>query len=116
MAEGEHGSLGDLPADRPFPGVVRRSFSSRQATFAEYRFEPRASFPLHAHAQEQITVVERGEIEMTIGGRSVTMRAGDWSITPPDVEHGVVAGREGARFVAIVAPSRSRADEQGLGR
>lgn len=60
-------------------------------------------------------MVEDGEIEMTIGGRRLTMRAGDWSIAPPEVEHGVVAGRDGARFVAIVAPSRSRADEYDVG-
>ncbi len=108
------GSFGSLPADEPFPGVVRTSFSSRHATVASYVFSPGAHFPLHSHPQEQITLVEEGEVVMTMEGESRSLAAGEWSVVAPNVEHGVRAGREGARIVAIVVPRRDHPDDLRL--
>jgi quercetin dioxygenase-like cupin family protein len=103
------GSLAGARADEPFPGVRRRSFDSDRATVTSYSFEPGARFPLHRHREEQITLVEEGEIEFVVDGGTERLRAGDWTIVGPDVEHGVVAGPDGARFLAIVVPRRSEA-------
>ena len=111
MAAIKRGSLTALPTERPFPGVTRASFSSEHATLASYRFEPGARFPLHSHPQEQITLVEEGEVEVTIAGSTLSMQPGDWAIAPADVEHGLVAGPNGARVIAIVVPRRGHADE-----
>jgi quercetin dioxygenase-like cupin family protein len=108
------GSFASLPADEPYPGVVRRSFSSRHATVANYVFSPGARFPLHSHSQEQITLVEEGEVTMTMEGESRRLVAGEWSVVAPHVEHGVRAGREGARIVAIVVPRRNDPDDLRL--
>ena len=100
------GRLGDLPAEQPYPGLERRTFDSDAATVNEYRFEPGARFPLHRHPEEQITLVEEGEVEMTIGGRRERLAAGGWSVAAPDVEHGITAGEAGARILAILVPRR----------
>jgi quercetin dioxygenase-like cupin family protein len=47
---------------------------------------------------------------MTIEGRVSQLRAGDWSVVAPDVEHGITAGPEGARILAIVVPRRAGPD------
>jgi quercetin dioxygenase-like cupin family protein len=65
---------------------------------------------LHRHPQEQITLIEAGGVEMTVGDRMEPMSAGDWSVIGPDLEHGLRAGPEGARVVAIVIPRRASAD------
>ena len=109
------GSFRSLPADEPFPGIVRTSFSTRQATVASYVFSPGAHFPLHSHPQEQITLVEDGEVVMMMGGESRTLVAGEWSVVAPHVEHGVRAGRQGARIVAIVVPRRDHPDDFRVG-
>lgn len=96
----------DLPADEIYEGVIRRSFSSTQATVTSYSFAPGASFPRHRHAQEQITLVEAGEAEMTVGDQVDSLSAGDWTVVAADVEHGLRAGPAGARIVAIVIPRR----------
>ena len=105
------GSFGALPGDEVFPGVRRSSFSSERATVASYVFGPGARFPLHSHPQEQITLIEEGEVVMTVDGAERRLVAGDWSVVAPGVEHGIRAGREGARVVAIVMPRRERPDE-----
>lgn len=104
-------TFGDLSPDEPFPGVRRQSFSTTGATITRYSFEPGASFPLHSHGQEQITVVEEGRVEMTIDGEPLSLDAGAWSVVARSVPHGIVAGDEGARIVAIVVPRRDRPDD-----
>jgi quercetin dioxygenase-like cupin family protein len=104
------GSFESLDADEPYPGILRRSFDSAGATVTEYRFAPAATFPLHKHPQEQITLIAEGEIEITVGERVSRLRAGGWSVVAPDIEHGIIAGSEGARVLAIVVPRRPAAD------
>jgi quercetin dioxygenase-like cupin family protein len=101
------GSLDGLPVETPFPGVRRRTFSSQHATVAEYSFDPDACFPLHRHAQEQITLVLEGDVELVADGRSERLGEGDWSVLAADVEHGIRAAASGARFLAVLVPRRS---------
>jgi quercetin dioxygenase-like cupin family protein len=108
------GSLDALPSEQPFAGVTRRALTTARMTIASYAFEPGATFPLHSHSQEQWTLVENGSVEMTIAGRTARMGVGEWSLVDPGVEHGITAGEEGARILAIIAPPRASADEYEL--
>ena len=107
----EVGTFGGIAEEEPFPGVRRRSFDAAGATVTEYRFEPGASFPSHRHAQEQITMLTEGAVSMTIDGEATEIGPDGWSVVAPEVEHGITAGDEGARFTAIVVPRRGAADE-----
>lgn len=106
----ERGRFEELPPEEVYAGVVRRSFSSAQATVTSYTFEPGAAFPLHRHPQEQITLIESGEVEMTVGNQVEPLTAGDWNVVEPDLAHGLRAGPSGARVLAIVVPRRETAD------
>jgi quercetin dioxygenase-like cupin family protein len=110
MTDAVVGSFATLAADEPYPGVTRRKFDSAGATVTSYEFEPGASFPLHRHPQEQITLVEAGSVAMTIGSREQEIASGGWSVVAGGVEHGITAGPEGARIVAIIVPRRAGAD------
>lgn len=107
----EVGNFAALPEEEPFPGVRRRRFDADGATVTEYRFEPGATFPNHRHAQEQITMIAEGVVSMTIDGEASEIGPGGWSVVGPDVDHGITAGDEGARFLAVVTPRRGAADE-----
>ena len=100
------GRFDDLPAEEPEPGVRRRTVQSEHATVAEYAFAAGARFPLHAHPQEQVTLVLEGDVDLTVAGRTARLAAGAWSVVPGGVEHGVTAGPGGARIVALVVPRR----------
>lgn len=114
MGESSGGSFDGLPADQPYPGVERRSFDSREATVTRYSFAPDASFPLHRHPQEQVTLIERGTVELSVGGSLRRLEEGDWSVVAPGVEHGIRAGARGARVLAIVVPRRTHSDAYDL--
>lgn len=105
------GSFDSLPVDEPFEGVRRHAFSTPRATVSRYSFEPGATFPLHSHPQEQITLIESGTVEMTIDGEPSRLGGGEWSVVGSEVEHGITAGPEGARIVAFIAPPRQQLDE-----
>jgi quercetin dioxygenase-like cupin family protein len=106
----ELGRFEQLVPDEPYPGLERRTFDAAGATVNEYRFRPGARFPVHSHPQEQITLVEEGEIELTVREEVTRLEAGAWSVVGGDVPHGIRAGEHGARIVAIVVPRRSSAD------
>jgi len=100
------GSFDELPVESPYPGIHRASFDSAGATVTRYRFEAGARFPLHRHGQEQLTMITRGRVIFTVGGRPYELGCGDWSVVPGGVEHGLQAGDQGAEFLAVVVPRR----------
>jgi quercetin dioxygenase-like cupin family protein len=104
------GRFDDLPVETPFEGVRRRTFHSAGATVASYELDPGARFPLHRHPEEQVTVVQRGEIVLHAGDRAERQGVGCWSVVPGGVEHGIEAGASGAAFLILVVPRRNRAD------
>lgn len=108
------GNIEALPADTVYDGVTRRSFSSERATVTIYTFAAGAQFPRHLHPQEQITLIQAGDVNMTIGDRLERLSAGDWSVVEPDVEHGIIAGPNGATVVAIVVPRRDSPDAYAI--
>ena len=105
------GSFAGIEAETPYLGIRRRTFHSERMTFSEYTFAPGATFPLHRHTQEQVTLIEAGEVRLTAGGATETFAAGAWSVMPAGVEHGITAGPDGARIVAILSPRRRSAGE-----
>ena len=104
----QFGSFDAVPVDEPWPGVRRTAFDTTRATVTRYEFEPGAVFPLHRHPQEQITVLEAGEAEFTVGDEVKVLHPGAWSVVPPGVEHGMTAGRTERHPVPIPVPSSSR--------
>ena len=111
MGDHEHGTLSALDEEEVYDGVRRRTFSSAQATVNSYSFAPGGTFPIHRHPNEQITIVEEGSVQLTVGGATESLSVGAWSVVAPDVEHGITAGPDGARILAIVVPRRDRSDE-----
>lgn len=77
-----------IEASEVFPGVVRQALTSSASTIVRYTYHPGCTFPTHHHPEEQITVVHSGEIEFTVAGETVTLRAGQVAVIPGGVPHG----------------------------
>lgn len=111
IPEHVHGKLEELTPEEVFDGVERRSFSSEHTTFSSYRFQPGGTFPIHRHPAEQVTIVLEGSVRFTVAGEEHQLGPGEWSVIAGEVEHGITAGAEGARLIAMVSPRRERSDE-----
>lgn len=60
---------------------------------------------LHNHHHSQVTYVESGEFEMTIGEEVKTIKAGDSYYIPPFVMHGCVCTKAG-KLIDVFSPLR----------
>ena len=66
---------------------------------------------LHNHYHSQVTYVQSGEFEMTIGDQVKTISAGDSYYIPPHVMHGCVCKKDGM-LIDVFSPFREDFIEQ----
>jgi quercetin dioxygenase-like cupin family protein len=105
-----HGAVANGEAEAPFDGVTRIAGQAERSTITAYAFEPGGEFPIHAHPEEQITVVLEGTVVFTVEGERHELGAGETFVVGSELEHGLRAGPDGARFLAVIVPRRERPD------
>jgi len=71
-----------------YPGIHRQTIVTCESTVTRYIYHPGCVFPMHQHPEEQVTIVHSGEIEFTVGGATVVLRAGQIAIIPGNLPHG----------------------------
>lgn len=96
-----------VPPSQPHPGVVAWRVDLEGATVVRYEFAPGASFPLHAHDEEQVLLVVEGRVEMREGDGVLKLFPGGAAVTPAGVPHGLVAPSTRAVVVNVIVPRRS---------
>lgn len=77
-----------VEANEVFPGIVRQALTTDTSTIVRYTYHTGSVFPIHQHPEDQVTLVHSGEIEFTVGGETVVLRAGQIAIIPGDTPHG----------------------------
>jgi quercetin dioxygenase-like cupin family protein len=71
-----------------FPGVSAHSIGGEQVLLCRVQYEPGATVPRHSHEHtEQVMFVTEGELEMTVGSETRTLRAGDVVVVNRGIEH-----------------------------
>ncbi|MEL6717898.1 MAG: cupin domain-containing protein [Bacteroidota bacterium] len=60
---------------------------------------------LHNHHHSQVTYIQSGEFEMTIGDQVKTIKAGDFYYIPPMVMHGCTCTKDG-QLIDVFSPMR----------
>ena len=100
-----HYEWNQVPAEQLSPQITRRAIHSGNMTVARLELLKDAVVSQHSHHNEQITMVERGALNFSIGGGEKMVRAGETLVIPPNVPHGVVALEDTVVF-DVFAPSR----------
>jgi quercetin dioxygenase-like cupin family protein len=85
-----------IPADEmivrnPVPGAVGKIVHNEESTLALWTFEEGTELPAHEHPHQQIALVVEGTLELTVGGETSTLSAGDSACIPGNVVHGARA-------------------------
>ncbi len=88
------------------PGLTLRTAWLENMLLSNIDLLPNAVIPAHQHPQEQISVILSGEVTMTIAGETRLLKPGDICLVAGNVEHGGLAGAEGARMIDIFSPVR----------
>jgi quercetin dioxygenase-like cupin family protein len=87
-------------------GVQRKIYGyDDQIMLVKAKFEAGAVGPLHEHYHVQVTYVESGVFEMTIGDEKKIIRKGDGYYVPPHAVHGCVCVEPGI-LIDVFAPHR----------
>jgi quercetin dioxygenase-like cupin family protein len=71
-----------------FPGVNLHAIGGEQVLLCRVVYDPGKTVQRHAHPEsEQVMVVVEGEVEVTIGAETKTMRTGDACVMNRGIEH-----------------------------
>ena len=68
-------------------------------------FEEGAQGYIHSHVHSQVTYIESGEFDVTVGNETRTLVAGDCFFMEPWAEHGAVCKRAGV-LIDVFSPLR----------
>jgi len=71
--------------------ITRQLAVGQNEMIGRLRLAKGAVVPPHKHVSEQITMIMSGALKFAIGGKDVTVRAGEVLVIPPNVVHSAVA-------------------------
>lgn len=86
-------------------GITGYYVHGDKMTFGYVELEAGSSIPLHHHAQEQITYIIEGELEMMIGGNACLLTAGMYHVIPSNTPHSAVA-KTACKVIDAFSPVR----------
>jgi quercetin dioxygenase-like cupin family protein len=87
-----------------YPGVWLQAIGGEQVLLCRVRYEPGKHVVRHSHPEaEQLMAIIGGEVTMTIGDETRTLRAGDVVVVNRGVEHELVS-EPGVEFFEALAP------------
>jgi quercetin dioxygenase-like cupin family protein len=96
----------EIPWEDLGNGIQRQVFGyDDKIMLVKVRFEKGAIGELHEHPHTQITYVESGIFQMTIGSEKKILEQGDGFYVPPHAIHGIVCLHPGI-LVDVFAPMR----------
>jgi quercetin dioxygenase-like cupin family protein len=96
-----------VPEEEVIPGITRQIIHGERQTMVRYVYQPGSVFPVHAHPEEQITVVLTGRIAFDINGVHHELGPGEVAVIPGDTPHGArVVGDEIVETINALSPRR----------
>src|ERR1700761_5546563 len=99
-------SLSDTPSFALAAGATARALFGERSMLNRVELEPGATVALHSHPHEQLGLMLRGSMTMTIGDEQREIHEDDAYLVPPGGTHGATAGTAGAVLLDVFAPVR----------
>jgi len=87
-------------------GVTRQMLGfNDQIMMVKVWFEEGAQGYIHRHFHSQVTYVESGEFDVTVGSETKTLVGGDCFFMEPNIDHGAVCKKAGV-LIDVFSPLR----------
>ncbi len=84
-------NFNQLPIEQITPMIGRRFIIGTQISVIQWILKKGTVLSLHHHLNEQVTRVDKGELEVYSQGQKYVMEPGDIMIFPPNVPHEFIA-------------------------
>ncbi|HEY0304347.1 MAG TPA: hypothetical protein VGC44_05205 [Longimicrobiales bacterium] len=101
----------ELRLDRHASALVHDEANSRVVFFA---LAPGQQVPVHTSASTVVVTVTHGSGTFVGQDSKSSLAIGESAVYQPNEPHGMTAGEQGLRFVAVISPSPAR--DSGNGR
>ena len=96
----------DTPTEFVDEGMTRQLLGfNNQIMMVKVWFEEGSQGYIHSHFHSQVTYIESGEFEVTVGDETKTLVAGDCFFMLPNVDHGSVCKKAGV-LIDVFSPVR----------
>ncbi len=96
----------DIPWEEVGPGLKRQVLAfDDKIMLVKVKFDAGGIGELHDHFHSQVTYVESGEFELTIGDQTRTLKGGDSFYIPPNISHGCIC-TQGGVLIDVFSPLR----------
>ncbi|MFL5811440.1 MAG: cupin domain-containing protein [Flavisolibacter sp.] len=96
----------EIPWTDAGAGIKRQVYGyDERVMMVKVKFEKNAVGTPHEHMHTQVSYVESGEFEMTIGGKKKIVKQGDGFYVPPHVVHGCLCLQPGI-LIDVFSPLR----------
>jgi quercetin dioxygenase-like cupin family protein len=84
-----HYRWADVPNEQITSTIARRFITGDSVTVGRFELKQGGVVPLHAHANEQISIVLTGALRFTIDGQETIVRSGEVMQIPGNAAHQV---------------------------
>ena len=96
----------DTPWENAGPGIKRQVYGyDKSVMLVKVAFEKGATGVLHEHMHVQVSYVESGRFEVTIGDEKKILKEGDGFYVPSHVIHGCICLEAGV-LIDVFSPMR----------
>ena len=106
MKTGAFLSGADTPTEVVDEGVTRQILGfNGQIMMVKVWFEEGSQGYIHSHYHSQVTYIESGEFDVTVGEETRTLVEGDCFFMEPNISHGAVCRKAGV-LIDVFSPHR----------
>ncbi|MFK7829610.1 MAG: cupin domain-containing protein [Congregibacter sp.] len=96
----------DIPKEEIGVGIKRQILGfNNQIMMVKVCFEAGAEGYLHSHYHSQVTYVESGEFDVTVGEETKVLVGGDCFFMQPNIRHGAICKKAGV-LIDVFSPLR----------
>jgi len=85
----EHHRWSEVAAEAINPFITRRYLMGERITVSQLDLKRGGVVAMHAHENEQVSIMISGALKFTIEGREIVVRAGEVLVIPGNVPHRV---------------------------
>ena len=100
-----HHRWSDVAGEQINPSILRRFITADRVTIGRFELKSGGVVPLHAHENEQVSVVISGALKFRIDDREIVVRGGEVMQIPGNVAHEVEV-LEDTLVVDVFSPVR----------
>ena len=102
----QHLDWSAIPVETIADGVTRQMVTGDRVMVCRLTLAARTVTAIHTHVHEQITLVERGQVDFFVEGQRRTATAGDVLLFPSGIQHGATMLDDEVVLIDIFSPPR----------